>query len=1195
MNSTSINTTTGDVAMFRVALYLLDCSDVTIEGLVVSNSTGTGLVMYDVTGKVDMINSIFQFNIPLENEELPGDGGVSIVFTHCKPGKTSPCDETVVKYTLYSMKTCIFLSNIATSSNNTKLLRPPLYASVHQQFGCGGGLKVLMRGVAQNNTIIIKDSKFLHNQAVWGGGLCTELLDDSKGNYFVLENLVFDGNYLSHHITGTGGGAVRIAVIPEFFSSYNNTFNFTNCSFLNNIADLGGGMSLELIRETPVNSTSFYFKNCIWYHNTGNLGSAIHAFVYKYPLGEVALFVFDSCNFIENSNDYPQLAVKPLGIGTMYLWSVPVYFTSKNVFIGNNGSAILGISTWCIFTNGAVVVFERNTAKNGGAITLIDSSYLVLFDNTTLNFTRNSADNKGGAIYVDTDDRRSFTSNRFCFIIFFYNITLSPYEWKEKNITVSFSNNSAKYGNSIFTTTLLSCVWGELAKIQLAEIKQVYYWNGTFIYEGVNVSDLEKEISSEATHIENLKNTSYIFPPGKLFYFDLVTENDRNEAVDTVYFVTTNDSSVAVVEETLTYTSKSETMLYGAPGSVINLKMVTVNSLPLLLSFNVKLDDCPPGFYPSIETKSNKTICKCSVNVANQDYLGIVKCDSTNMVAYLRPAYYAGYVKVDEKQVLVTAGCPEGYCYSNNSNLELSPNTSSEALDDLICKPKHRKGPLCGKCSEGNYIYVNSYNYECGKCTNSWVKGAFLLIGLKYIPLITFLYFIGLFGISLVDGPLNSVVLFSQLLPYMKIYDANGEINHIKIFHCLYGMWNLDFFEVIYPNFCVLPIQSALIMLLFNNLTPVVIGVILSFLYILISERNDIVANADLSHSSLCKCISYVFCELCCKFCSCLSCCVQKYRKMIKSLNKKICGHENNEASTCFRSQGLITCVVLCYAKLTAVAFNLLSSTTLYGRSKDDSKEYLQVFWLDGTRKYVEDAPWAVVVAAICICFISIIPGIIILYPAFRYYFYKRKRRNVPTYVDHFYDSLRLCYKDNYIARSFTAIYLCYRIGALAIYAFTTRADLQYLWQCGFFVLIMLIHCVVQPYRNIIYNIIDGIIFFNMSIISLLSLYRLYAIDAGLSDTNKALTFQLILIYLPFVYIVLLWPCMRCYKFMKKNNTILIAFEGKGILAEVAGQNNENDGVREATSGFNSPSDDKIVNHCDENTPLTQNKPISYT
>ena len=225
------------------------------------------------------------------------------------------------------------------------------------------------------------------------------------------------------------------------------------------------------------------------------------------------------------------------------------------------------------------------------------------------------------------------------------------------------------------------------------------------------------------------------------------------------------------------------------------------------------------------------------------------------------------------------------------------------------------------------------------------------------------------------------------------------------------------------------------------------------------------------------------------------------------------------------------------------------------------------MYWLDGTRKYVEDTAWTLLVAITCIIIIILIPLLIIFYPAFAYC-YNNNERTIPHCISHFFESLRLCFKNNRIACRFTAIYFFYRIGALAIYAFTTTVDFQYLWQCGFFLSMLLIHCVVQPYKKRIYNIIDGIIFFNMSVISLLSLYRLYAVDVGLSETTKSSRFQLVLVYLPFVYIVLLWPCMRCYKYIKKrqwngNSRIgklsnkFIVFIDDNLLIEDARQNNE--------------------------------------
>ena len=818
-----------------------------------------------------------------------------------------------------------FNENNATSPDSTKYFNP--ITTAHQQFGHGGGLSFMMRGKTHNIKLVIKDCEFTKNHAIWGGGLSIELYGQSSELHITLDNLSFYENYLpldeSASTIGTGGGAVRIAALPDA-ELLNTSITFTKCAFQNNVAIFGGGVSIELFREELNSGTSIKFTNCTWQNNTARIGSALDAYAHPYPFGKVANFTIDSCNFIENTNHYTELLAKFQGIGTVYLWSIPFFFNNKNTFRGNYGSALVGIDSWFTFQNGAVVVFDNNTANNGGAITLFDNSYLMLYENVQLNFTNNKADGKGGAILVINNGQRDLVSSQYCFVVF-HNVSVSPYEWKEKNIKVYFAHNKAKYGNSIFATTLYTCIWGGstgLDQIHIDDVKQVCYWNKTFMYEGVsNVSGLSQEISSEATYVSNVKKTTYSIPPGKLYHFNFTEKNDRLEKVDVVYFTSIYDnSSVAVVDDTETYTADDFTLLHGTPGSTFKLKMVTDSSLPLSVTVTVQLDDCPPGFYLSSETDSNITVCKCSVNVPGKDYFGIIECDNTKLVASLQTAYYAGYANLNGKETLLTAGCTEGYCYSNKSSyVELPSNSSSQALDDLICKPKNRNGTLCGKCLEDYYIYVNSYDYKCGKCTNSWVAGAFMLFGFKYVPLIVFLYIIGLFSISLIDGPLNSAVLFSQLIPYMNIY-AGERIsilnkNFVTGFRFLYGPWNLDFIEVLVKDFCVFPVQSALEMLLFKNLTPVVIGCILSILYIWISERCNFIETANLQESSVCKKrLSYIFCEcICCK-CECLSGCLKKYRKAINWLNRKVCGHSKRTLTLAFTLKVLLP--VLYYVML---------------------------------------------------------------------------------------------------------------------------------------------------------------------------------------------------------------------------------------------------------------------------------------
>jgi len=230
----------------------------------------------------------------------------------------------------------------------------------------------MMRGKTPNIKLIIKDCEFTKNHAIWGGGLSIELYGQSSELQITLYNLFFYDNYLpldgSASTIGTGGGVVRIATLPDA-ELLNTSITFTNCSFQNNVAIFGGGVSIELFREQPYSVISINFINCTSQNNTAHIGSALDAYAHPYPFGKIANFTIDPCNFIENTNHYTELLVKFQGIGTVYSWSIPFFFNNKNTFRGNYGSALVGIDSWFTFHNGAVVVFDNNTAENGGAIT----------------------------------------------------------------------------------------------------------------------------------------------------------------------------------------------------------------------------------------------------------------------------------------------------------------------------------------------------------------------------------------------------------------------------------------------------------------------------------------------------------------------------------------------------------------------------------------------------------------------------------------------------------------------------------------------------------------------------------------------------------------------------------------------------------------------------------------------------------
>ena len=194
----------------------------------------------------------------------------------------------------------------------------------------------------------------------------------------------------------------------------------------------------------------------------------------------------------------------------------------------------------------------------------------------------------------------------------------------------------------------------------------------------------------------------------------------------------------------------------------------------------------------------------------------------------------------------------------------------------------------------------------------------------------------------------------------MEIY-AGGRISIlnqpvVKTYRFLYGMWNLNFFEILLPGFCILRTQNALDMILFDNLTT------FSYLILLTIIMYSTKYLADSKHCESKGCCKYVR---------------EKTGKMKSFLVGK------NKPT--FRIQGLLTMIILCYTKLTALSFDLLSNTTLYGASKDDSDNYHTVFWLDGTKEYAKTRYWYyITIASIGLIFVSLIPFLLCIYPLLR-------------------------------------------------------------------------------------------------------------------------------------------------------------------------------------------------------------------
>jgi len=1122
-NSTTQNISSHSSLLFRAALYYLNVIDVNIDDVIVNNSAGMGVAMYDVTGSVSVTNSIFSNNRVPEKEVLkyPGGGGFSVEFTYCKPGEMDPCDISSNIGASYLFENCTFISNNATTSSNIKYVNLPEGFGT-QQFGRGGGLSVFFKGRAISNKVIVTGSYFVSNYAKWGGGYHSEFLDSSGKNSLTIHDSSFTDNQChfdkSTYTIGTGGGGARILMFYYGESEGHNQVIFSHCVFTKNLAYYGGGVSFSVTKEQNVSrpSNTLQFVDCSWYDNIARTGSGVDLTAHALPDGVLSAVYFSNCVFQMNSNSYVNQSILLPGIGSLYVDSVTIEMAGNCSFEGNVGSAIAGTASRISILSGSRIFFSNNRGHHGGAIALLGNMYLIIYNDTRLNFTGNTALSKGGAIYNLSPSERDFISTKKCFV-YYYDLTVAPPDW---NTLFFFKSNEAVNGKSIFCTTLLPCVWdglpGKDNTKNVSDINDVFKWNGTFRYDDANMTG---QISTEPLNVKkhNMKGSDNFvhISPGQQYNLHFSPVNDLNENSTAIFFVRTSNSTMSMVDKTFMYTSHGTVLLYGKPNSTFDLELQTVGVRPLSVRFNVKIDDCPPGFY--IDKDGNKSVCRCSSYEERKSYRGIVKCDDNHseLVAYLRSQYWAGYQTKNHKGVLITGDCPENYCYiSDNGLIPLPSNASKKHLDSLLCGAKHRTGRLCGECMDGYHIYVNSRTFDCGKCDDALSKhGILFLIILKYLPMALFLCFILFFNVSLVNGPLNAFILFSQIIFSIDIY-ASGAISKagsgewlaehlVRFYKFSYGIWNLDFFETLADPFCSMKYKSALPILIIQYASaclPLVLFVL--FFNIL----------------------PWVFDQFAMSRITCIQSCALRMQRMFIRFRSRW-SVQNSVI------HGLTTLLVLSYAKITSVTWHLLSYGVLYGPGGEGSEVMVTVSWVDGTKSYLSGVHgiYSIIAFVFLFCFVLFAPIFLLLYPYLPRLINRlnwgerwiiRRLSIIPLHrAVPFFDAIQGCFKDEY--RFFAAFYFAYRVIAFAIYSFTTTVSLHYLWQIGFYTAILLIHCLFQPYKERSYNCVDAFILSLLIAINAVSFYRYYQYTAALSDSIKSFWIQLIVIYLPLCYFVI--------------------------------------------------------------------------
>jgi hypothetical protein len=1120
-NSTSKDFSSDYFQEVTSTLYFLLCRTVTISHVTVQETEGTGVVMYSTVGVNTITNSNFASNNPLtlnDSETISGGGGVYIEFAYCYPGNTSCFDgppnipDDYTRDSTYTISDCLFSDNFASVQDTHQYTYILPQKSNHIASGRGGGLSLFFKGYATNNNINIESSNFTNNSALWGAGLFVEMQDWSSNNNVSVSNSALSGNeclFKESSSQGTGGGGTRIGYL--FFNDTHvksNSIVFENCHFSRNSAYFGGGLSFYAARE-PIESSptnSLVFHSATWEENIARAGSGVDLSVWhSEPYGSTVRVVFTNCSFLRNTGFYTTNQSKIVGIGALYIDSIPVYFTDDNFFLGNNHSALAAISTGIHIMTNSSVTFRNNMGRHGGAIALLGAAFIETHPLSKLVFVNNSALIAGGAIYEISIGEHDLINSRNCFIRYF-NISVTPDQW---NSSFFFSGNRANERNeSIFASSLLICQWGGAYGNTSDNFSQVFCWSDkNWDYDGGNCTTEVRTSPAKFSTASHYKIKTY---PGERhnMNFTMIDDHGSDVTSSSVFLAKSLSTSIQLDSssqyisdnhiEVHTSNARDDTEISGL------FLLETIDPRVIQVVLNVTVFPCPPGMV--LVGGSNSASCQCGGT-----FDGKLECNATGFRTKIERGNWIGVYHHRNVSKVVAGSTPYIDTAASDSFIELPRKTKD--LNKFLCENIKRNGTLCGNCVDGYGPTIHTL--ECVRCDADYMWALYLLS--QFLPLTLLFVLVIVLDIRVTSAPANAFIFFAQVLPTVFTLDGGGAItlSHtsghlVKSYSFLYNIWNLQFFTL---GICLSPDVSTLVAISITYLEAAyplaLIGIVALFVWLY--ERGY----------------------------RCIVCLCRPFHILLARFQH----HWNIERSLI---HAFATFILLSYSRFIQVSFKLLTTAQLI---RDDKKQFgppFGVVFYDGNIEYLsaEHAPFVILSLLVLLSFVLVTPLLLIVPSLARNLGIIRNRwprlnRLLPNIINQytiqhwpklnvFLETFHGCYRDGtnttrnsteFDYRWVAGFYLVLRVALFAVFAFTPNLFVQYPFLQLFCTAALLVFVVLQPYKKRFYNKLDATMFALLLSINTLTMFNYSMTVVSSQSSSFAFCLQYALVLLPLIYI----------------------------------------------------------------------------
>ena len=456
--------------------------------------------------------------------------------------------------------------------------------------------------------------------------------------------------------------------------------------------------------------------------------------------------------------------------------------------------------------------------------------------------------------------------------------------------------------------------------------------------------------------------------------------------------------------------------------------------------------------------------CKCGSSL-----IGLVLCDQAFQV-YLQLCYcLTAYAK--DPKITVVGPCMHKCQYSpphNNKHAHyylIPDNVSVSELSNYMCsvtishssmQSLNQDGQLCGKCKEGFAPPAYSYDWRCVNCSlndTSWKKQWAAYFAIAYLPLTVFFVVILMFRINTTSPSLNAFVLISQVASSPIIVRASTshvahysvrDLHAVKTALSLYGFWNLDFFRVFSPLFCLHPNMSTLQVLALDYGIAVYPLLLIVITYALV-ELHD--------HDF--KIVVWLW---------------KPFHRCFVSFKRQW----NIRASLI---DAFISFLQLSYVKFLIVSFLFLFPTHLYKADGNPVKESYLLY--DATIEYFsrDHLPYAIL-AIVVLSVVNVLPMLLLCFYPFSWFqkclnCCRLSHQALHTFMDAFQGYYKNGTDGTRDCRWFSGVYFAARIAIFFIALIVPTTSLFALFSGVFLLVPLTLIAIVQPYKVSFYNSVD--------------------------------------------------------------------------------------------------------------------------